>query len=60
MTGALLDLLAHVVVDFHIKDIGHEIKRILIVLHFRVQAGEIEAVGQVVFVDFAEVLVASG
>lgn len=60
MPRALLDLLAHVVVDLHIEDIGDEVQRILVILHFGVQAGEVEAVGQVVLVDFAEVFVSSG
>jgi hypothetical protein len=32
----------------------------LVVLNFGVEAGKIESVGEVVFVDFAEVLVATG
>jgi hypothetical protein len=59
MSGALLNLLAHVVVDLHVKDIGHEIERILVVLDFRVKASKVEAISQVVFVDFAIVLIAA-
>lgn len=59
MSGTLLDLLAHVIVDLHVKDIGHEIERILVVLDFRVKASQVEAVGQVVFVDFAVILIAA-
>jgi hypothetical protein len=59
MSSALLDLLTHVIVDLHVKDIGHEIERILIVLNFRVKASQVETVGQVVFVNFAVVLISA-
>lgn len=59
MPCALLDLLAHVVVDLHVEDVGDEVQGILIVLHFRVQASKVEAICQVVFVDLAEVFIAS-
>jgi hypothetical protein len=59
MPCALLYVLPHIIVDFHVKDIGYEIERILVVLHFRVKASQIEAVGKVVFVDFAKVFVSS-
>jgi hypothetical protein len=59
MSGALLNLLAHVIVDLHVKDIGHEIERILVVLDFSVKASQVEAVGEVVFVDFAIVFIAA-
>lgn len=41
---ALLNRLAHVVVDFHVKDVGHKVKRILVVLYFRVKASKVEAI----------------
>jgi predicted metal-dependent TIM-barrel fold hydrolase len=59
MSGALLNLLAHVIIDLHVKDIGHEIERILVVLDFSVKASQVEAVGEVVFVDFAIVFIAA-
>jgi hypothetical protein len=59
MSGALLNLLAHVIIDLHVKDIGHQIKRVLVVLDFSVKASQVEAVGEVVFVDFAIVFVAA-
>lgn len=58
MPCTLLNLLAHIIVDLHIKDVGHEIQRILIVLHFRIEAREIESISQIILVDLAEVLVA--
>jgi len=57
MPCALLNLLAHVVVDLHIKHICDQVECILIVLHFCVEACEVESVGQVVLVDFAEIFV---
>lgn len=59
VSGTLLNLLTHVVVDLHVKDIGHQIKRVLVVLNFRVEASEVETIGQVVFVDLAIVLIAA-
>lgn len=57
--SALLDLLSHVVVDFHVEDVGHEVERILVVLYFRVKASKVEAVRKVILVDFAEVLISA-
>lgn len=59
MAGALFYLVAHVVVDLHVKDIRHQIQRILIVLHFRVKASQVEAVGEVILVDLAKVFIPS-
>jgi hypothetical protein len=56
---ALLDLLPHVVVDFHVKDIGHQIECILVILHFCVQSSQVEAIREVILVDFAEVFIAA-
>lgn len=60
MTCALLNLLAHVVVNFHVEDIGYQVERILVVLDFSVEASKVEPISEVIFVDFAEVLVAAG
>lgn len=60
MACALLDLVPHVVVDFHIEDVCDEIESILIVLNLGVQTSEIEAIRQVVFVDLTEVFIAAG
>lgn len=59
MPCGLLDLLPHVVIAVKVEDIRHQIQRILIVLHFCVQARKVEAIRQVLFVNLAEVLVAS-
>jgi hypothetical protein len=55
----LLDGLAHVVVAVEVEDVGHEVEGILVVLDLGVEAREVEAVGEVLFVDLAEVLVAA-
>ena len=60
MPCCFLNLLSHIVVHLHIEDIGHEVKRVLVVLDLRVKAGQVEAVRKVVFVDLAEVLISSG
>ncbi len=60
MPRCFLNLLSHIVVHLHIEDIGHEVKRVLVVLDLRVKAGQVEAVRKVVFVDLAEVLISSG
>lgn len=56
---ALLDCLPHLIVAIEVEDIGDEVERVLVVLHLRVEPGEVEAVGQVVLVDLAEVLIAA-
>jgi hypothetical protein len=53
----LLDLLAHLIVAVEVEDVGHEIEGILVVLNLGVQPSKIEAIGQVLFIDLAEVLV---
>ena len=53
----LLDLLAHLIVAVEVEDVGHEVEGILVVLNLGVQPSKIEAVGQVLLVDLAEVLV---
>lgn len=53
----LLNLLAHLIVAVEVEDVGDEVEGILVVLDLGVQPREVEAVGQVLFVDLAEVLV---
>ena len=47
------------IVTLAVEHIRNEIQGILVVLYFCVEAGEIESVGEVVFVDIAEVFIAS-
>lgn len=49
--------LPHLIVTVKVKHVGNEVHRILVVLDFRVQASQVETVGQVFLVDFAKVLV---
>lgn len=58
MPGTPFYLLPHVVVHFHVKDIGDKVESMLVVVYFGVQPGKVESVGQVIFVDLTEVLVA--
>lgn len=60
VAGRLLDGLAHVIVAVKVEDIGDQVERILIVLNFGVETRQVESVCEVLFVDFAEVLVTSG
>ena len=57
MPRRLLYLFPHVIIAVEVEDVGHEVKRILVVLYFSVEAGKIEPIGQIFFVDFAEVFV---
>lgn len=59
MSCGLFDLLSHVVFAIQIEDIGDQVEGILVVLDVGVEARKVEAVGQVVFVDLAEVFIAS-
>ena len=59
MTRALFDLLAHVVVDFHVEDVRHQVQSILVVLDLRVKASQVEPIGKVVLVDLAEVFISA-
>jgi hypothetical protein len=59
MPRRLLNRFPHVVVAVKVKDIGDQVERVLVVLDLGVQAREVEPVGQVFLVDFAEVLVAA-
>lgn len=59
MAGRLLNLLAHLIVAVKVEDVGDEIEGILVVLDLGVESREVEAVGQVLLVDLAKVLVAA-
>lgn len=59
MPCRLLDLLSHVIITVQIKDVSDEVKSVLIILDICVEPSEIEAVCEIVFVDLAEVFIAS-
>lgn len=59
MPRRFLDLFPHIIIAVEVEDVSYEVERILVVLDLRVKAGQIEAIGQVLFVDFAEVFVPS-
>jgi hypothetical protein len=52
-------LFPHIIVAIKVEHVGYEVERILVVLNFGVEAREVEAVGEILFVDLAKVLVAS-
>ena len=57
MPCGLLDRLAHVVFAVEVEHVGDEVQRVLVVVHFRVETCQVEPIGDVFFVDFAEVFV---
>lgn len=57
--GRTLNGLTHIIVAVEVKDIRHQIERILVVLDLSVEASQVEAIRQVVLVDLAKVFVAS-
>lgn len=59
MSCRLLDLLAHVVFALQIEHVRDEVERILVVLYLGVEASEVEAIRQVLFVHVTKVLVSS-
>lgn len=59
MPRTLLNRLPHLIVAVKIENIGDEIESVLVVLDLGVETCEVEAVGQVVLVDLAEVLIAA-
>lgn len=59
MPRRLLNLFPHIIVTVEVEDVGYKIECILIVLNFGVQTREVEAIGEVFFVNLAEVFVAS-
>ena len=60
MPCGLFYLFPHVIVAVEVEDICDEVEGILVVLDLGVESREIEAVGEVFLVYFAEVLIAPG
>ena len=59
MPSRLLNLIPHIIIAVEVIDGSVEIKSVLVVLDVSILAGEVEAVCEVVFVNFAIVFVAS-
>lgn len=59
MSRRLLDLFPHIIVAVKVENVRYEVEGILVVLDFGVEAREVEPVGQVLFVDLAEVFISS-
>jgi len=60
MSSRLLDLLPHLIIAVKVENVRHQVERVLVMLHLGVKVRKVEPVGKVIFIDFAEVLVASG
>lgn len=59
MPGRLFNRLSHLIVAVEIEHVGYQVEGILVVLHFGVEARQVEAICQIFFIDLAEVLVAA-
>lgn len=59
VASALLDLFSHIIIDLHVEDVRDKVQCILIVLNFGVQSRQVESVREIIFVNFAEVLISS-
>ena len=60
MPGRLLNGFSHLIVAIKVEYVCDQVESILVVLNLCIEACEVESVGKVVFVDLAEVLVATG
>jgi hypothetical protein len=49
----------HLIVAIEVEDIRHEVERVLVVLDLRVEPRQVESVGEIFFVNLAEVLIPS-
>jgi hypothetical protein len=58
--GRLLDRLPHLIIAVEVEDVRDEVQRILVILYFRVQTSQVEPISQIVLINLAEVLIASG
>jgi hypothetical protein len=59
MPRRLFYLLPHIIVAVEVEDIRYQVEGVLVVLDFGVEAREVEAVGEVLFVNLAKVFVPS-
>ena len=59
MTSGFLNGFAHFIFAVEIEDIVDEVKSMLVVVNFGVEAGEIEAVGEILLVNLAKVFIAA-
>lgn len=59
MPSGLLNLVPCFVLAVEIEDIRHQVECMAVVLDLRVETSQVEPVRQILFVDFAKVLVAA-
>jgi len=57
MPRRLLNRLPHLIVTIQIKNVCHQVQRILVILHLGIQAREVKAIRKVILINFAKVLV---
>jgi hypothetical protein len=60
VSGGFFNGFAHFILTVEVEDIVDKVEGVLVVVNFGVQAGEVEAVGQVFFVDLTEVFITAG
>lgn len=54
-----LDMLSHIIVTVQVKDICNEVESVLIILDIRIEPSKVESVCEIIFVDLAEIFIAS-
>lgn len=59
MPRRLFNLFSHVVLTLKIELVSDQVQRVLIILHFRLQASQVEAVRQVFLINLTKVFVAA-
>lgn len=59
MPRRFLNLLSHIIVTIQVEDISDEIKSVLVILDICIEPSEVEPVCKVIFVNLAEVFIAS-
>lgn len=59
MPRRFLNELPHFIVTIQVEYVSDQFKRVLVVIEIGIQSCQIEAVREVIFIDFAKVLVAS-
>ena len=59
MPRRLFNLFSHVVLTLKIELVSDQVQRVLIILHFRLQASQVEAVRQVFLINLTKVFMAA-
>lgn len=59
MAGRFFYLFTHLIIAIEVENVSDQVESILVVLDVGIEACEVKAVGEIVFVNFAEVLVSA-